>query len=908
MPLSPGHRLGPYEVGALVGVGGMGEVYQAVDARLGRTVAIKVLPPAVAADPDRRARFEREARTVGALSHPNVVAVHDVGTVGEVTFLVMELLEGETLRSRLSAAADATDIHGQTKASAGATSAPGHGLPRKKAFDIAAQVAQGLAAAHARGIVHRDLKPENIFLTTDGRVKVLDFGLARAVGSGPPDAQTRTTPAFTNAAATEPGMVMGTVGYMAPEQVRGKEADHRADVFALGAVLLEMLTGARAFAADSPIETMSAILSQDPFERRDVLAAIPASAEGLIRHCLEKQPEERFESARDLAFQLQALASGSTASGAMTPIAAPVAATRRLLVAAAGIALFAAGLAVGVLLRWEPVSPPLESVSFTLDPPAGVSLGLIGGTMLQASRPPLAVSPDGARIVFRANDDDTGAGKLYLRTLARADVQPIAGTDDGSYPFWSADGSRLAFCQGGQLKHISLDGGPAETVAPCGNPRGPGSWNRAGRILLVGSYTGPLMEVGAGAPAIEVLPSQYDERGCMYVTPSWLPDGRHYVVVQSSVRNSVLPCEGLYLGKAGSPGLTRIVEGGVDAATTIGANLLYLLQGSLHQQPLDAASWRPAGEPALVANGVVAFAAGAGTITYAARPNAKPHPFAIGNRIAWFERGAARNPVAFTGEGGGFGDPRISPDQRSLLVTSLSAIGRSEGVIYDIATGVPNPLGDRGTIGTFSPDGRSLAYLGGHEGLTIWDMAGSHTRVVKGPKGERLGGPSDWHQDWILSSLGGPHAFAADRTAPPIPVATAATGGVGRNADFSPDGKWVAFVSAGRVFVAPFPGPGARRPVAAQLGETPRWRDDGRELYFLTIGDIPDRTLMMVPVTYDRAGISFGAAVPLFKMPALSRNWAYDVTKDGRRFVAIVPAERDPVSLTALLNPLERVK
>ena len=901
MPLSPGHRLGPYEVGALVGAGGMGEVYQAVDARLGRTVAIKVLPRTVAADPDRRTRFEREARTVGALSHPNVVAVHDVGTVDDVTFLVMELLEGETLRSRLSAAADATEIHGHTNTTASTTAALAHGLPRRKAFDVAAQVAQGLAAAHARGIVHRDLKPENIFLTTDGRVKVLDFGLARAVGSGPPDAQTRTTPAFANAGATEPGMVMGTVGYMAPEQVRGKEADHRADIFALGAVLFEMLTGARAFAADSPIETMSAILSQDPFERREAAAAIPASAEGLIRHCLEKQPEERFESARDLAFQLQALASGSTASGLTPPIVAPAAGKPRWRFAAAGIALFAAGLTVGVMLRGEPPRRSLERVSFTIQPPTDVSLGLIGGTMLQASRPPLAVSPDGARIVFRANDDDTGAGKLYLRTLARADTQPIAGTDNGSYPFWSADGSRLAFCQGGQLKHVSLDGGPAETVAPCGNPRSPGSWNRDGRILLVGGYTGPLMEVSAGAQAAQVLPSQYNEGGCIYMTPSWLPDDRHYVVVQTSVRE-VLPCEGLYLGRAGSPDLSKIVEGSIDAATTIGPNLLYLLTGSLYRQPLDAASLRPVGKPTLVATGVVSFAAGAGTIAYAARPDARPHSFVIGNRIAWFERGAADHPVGFTGEGGGFGDPRISPDGRSLLVTSLSAAGRSEGVIYDIATGVPNPLGNRGTIGTFSPDGRSLAYLGAHEGLTVWDMAGPRTRVIRGPKGERLSGPTDWYQDWILSSLDGPHAFAATGTAAPIPIATAATGGAGRTADFSPDGKWVAFISAGRVFVAPFPGPGARRPVATQLGETPRWRDDGRELYFLTTGNIQDRTVMAVPVTYEGADIAFGAAVPLFKMPALSRNWAYDVTKDGRRFVAVIPAERDPVSLTVLLD------
>ena len=894
MPLSPGLRLGPYEVGALVGAGGMGEVYRAVDQRLGRLVAIKVLPTEVAADPERRARFEREARTVGALSHPNVVAIHDVGRLSvegesaspgeEVTFLVMELLEGETLRSRLSS---------------------GYGLPRKKALDIAAQVAQGLAAAHARGIVHRDLKPENIFITTDGRVKILDFGLARALGSGSPDAQTRTSPG----GATQPGMVMGTVGYMAPEQVRGKEADNRADIFALGVVLFEMLTGARAFASESPIETMSAILSEDPFERRDVSAVIPADAQGLIRHCLEKQPEERFESARDLAFQLQALASGSTTSGAAATVDVP-ARSRRWWLLAAGIALFAVGVAGGLMLRRVPANVPAQSVSFTVDPPAGASVGLIGGTMSMAARPPLAVSPDGTKIVFRANANNTGVGKLYLRTLVRTDAQPIEGTNDATYPFWSADGSRLAFCQDRQLKHISLDGGPAEVVqgASCAGIRGPGSWHRDGKILLVGNYTEGLMQVGGGPVATELQPSRLSESGCAYFTPSWLPDGRHYVVVNYGIRSTPAQCEGLYRGAVGSSELERIVAGRVDNAATVGSSLLYPLDGSLYQQSLDGANWRPVGERALVATGVVSFAAGTGTIAYAARPNAKPHRFGLGNRIAWFEPGAARNPVKQTGDAGGFGDPRISPDEKSLLVSSLSATGRAEGVIYDIETGVPNPLGDHGVTGVFSPNkqSQSLLYVAANGSLTIVDTASRTPRELRGPNGEFLRQPQDWYQNWILASMSSPgetHAVDVTGKSAPIPIATVATGGSGAQAKFSHDGKWVAFVSGGRIYVAPFPGPGARRAVAAQGGATPRWRQDGRELYFTTTVELEDRVLMKVPVTYSASGIAFGATVPLFKMPALSRNWAYDVTRDGKRFVAVIPAERDPVSITVLLNP-----
>jgi serine/threonine protein kinase len=902
MPLSPGLRLGPYEVGALVGAGGMGEVYRAVDQRLGRTVAIKVLPPAVAADPERRARFEREARTVGALSHPNVVAIHDVGRFRlepasadqglgvegvsasqgeEVTFLVMELLEGETLRSRLS---------------------PGSGLPRKKALDIAAQVAQGLAPAHARGIVHRDLKPENIFVTTDGRVKILDFGLARALGSGLPDAETRTSPGA-NAGATQPGMVMGTVGYMAPEQVLGKEANHRADIFALGVVLFEMLTGARAFASESPIETMSAILSQDPFERRDVSAAIPADAQGLIRHCLEKQPEERFESARDLAFQLQALASGSTTSDAAATVEAP-ARSRRWWLLAAGIALFAVGVAVGLMLRRAPANVSAQSVSFTVEPPAGASVGLIGGTMSMAARPPVAVSPDGTKIVFRANANNTGVGKLYVRTLARADAQPIEGTDNALYPFFSADGSRLAFCQDSRLKHVSLDGGPAEVVAPCTAPRGPGSWHRDGRILLAGSYGGALTLID-GAETTNELPSEFHESGCAYFTPSWLPDGRHYVVVKYAPLTPLVQCEGLYRGAVGSSELTTIIDGRVEAAATVGSTVLYVRDGSLYHQSLDGANWLPVGERVLVATGVVSVAAGTGTIAYAARPTAKPHRFGVGNRIAWFERGADRNPVAYLGDPGGFGDPRISPDERSLIVTSLTATGGQEGVIYDIRTGVPNSLKDHGVTGLFSPNNQSLLYLGANESLMIREMASGQTREFRGPKGERLTQPQDWFQDWIVAAgiPSGLHAIDVTGKSAPIPIATPATGGGGSQAKFSPDGKWVAFTSTSRIYVAPFPVLGARRPVAAIGGATPRWRDDGGELYFTTTGEIEDRMLMAVPVTYPASGIAFGAPVPLFKIPALLRNWAYDVTKDGKRFVAVIAAERDPVSITVLLSP-----
>src|SRR5687767_2890334 len=300
MPLTPGTRLHAYEITAPIGAGGMGEVYRAHDARLGRDVAIKVLPASVSADPQSLARFEREARAIGALNHPNIVNVFDTGSDHGVSYVVMELLEGETLRARLEGpGAPTTGGSGRMPALRSSSGVRTGGLPKKKALEIAQQLAQGLAAAHARGIVHRDLKPENIFLTNDGRVKILDFGLARSTPEAAEqlaNAQTQVSPNI--AADSLPGLVLGTVGYMAPEQVRGQAVDHRADIFAFGVVLYEMLTGERAFDGESHIETMSAILKADPLEQPAAAVAISGPLEPLLRHCLEKQPDERSEERR----------------------------------------------------------------------------------------------------------------------------------------------------------------------------------------------------------------------------------------------------------------------------------------------------------------------------------------------------------------------------------------------------------------------------------------------------------------------------------------------------------------------------------------------------------------------------------------------------------------------------------
>jgi eukaryotic-like serine/threonine-protein kinase len=889
MSLVAGARLGPYEIVAPIGAGGMGEVYRARDTRLDRSVAIKVLPPEVSADPDRLARFEREAHTIGALSHPNIVAIHDVGSTvspqgaGGTTihYLVMELLEGETLRARLQ---------------------PG-GLPRRKALEIATQVAQGLAAAHAKGIVHRDLKPENIFLTTDGRVKVLDFGLAKVraaeaagVATAADSVETRTARARAGGAGTAPGTVLGTVGYMAPEQVRGETTDHRADIFAFGAVLFEMLTGERAFSGASAVETMTAVLKVDPLDRREGSAALPANVEALVRHCLEKQPDERFESARDLAFQLQALAAGSTSSGP-APALRP-AGRRRLLTALGAVTLLVAGMLTGALLvarRPASVASLAPVVSFIEPAPAGAVIGHSGTT---APRGIIAVSPDGARIAFRVR---TGASaQLYLRSLDGLAAQLLPGSEGAGYPFWSPDGRRIAFCQGGRLKHVDVRGGATQDVAACPNPRTTGSWGADGSILFVPDYLGPLVLVPAGGgPVTEVLPG--GTNALAYFSPVWLPDQRHFLVVKFVYGEDPGHALGVYVGTLGSRDLAPLVAGRLEAVALTGGTLFFLRDGTLWTQPFDARSRQLSGQPKALANGVVSFSAGSGTVAYYDPPGG----FSLGQRVTWFRRDGT--VASRTGGPGTFRDPRISPDGSSLALAQANAAGLFELWVYDVARNTGVPLATASvTTPVWSPNGRSIVGIVTGRGTRRWELGGT-------PSGEAIAGfpeepwaPKDWSADgsWILawSRAGdGLQAVPAAGGGKMVPVALPPFAGT--RAAFSPDGRFVAFESAAsgsaRVYVTPFPGPGERQPVASIDGIDPTWRKDGRELYFLGPAD---RMLYAVKVTPKGSRLDLGLPQPLFELPALAGNKYFDADAAGQRFVAVVEGEPDRTPLKIVVG------
>src|SRR5213593_2386928 len=483
-----------YKVLSLLGEGGMGEVYRARDTKLGRDVAIKVLPAAFSADAERLRRFEQEAQAAGALNHPNILVIFHIGTHEGAPYIVSELLQGQTLRQRIS----------------------GTTLPQRKTIDYALQVAHGLAAAHEKGIVHRDLKPDNLFITNDGRVKILDFGLAKLTGAGNTELSQTSIP--TRRVDTDPGKVMGTVGYMSPEQVKGRAVDHRSDIFSFGAILYEMLSGRRAFHGESAAETMSAILKEDPPDLSETNQRISPALERLVNHCLEKNPEERFHSASDLAFAIEALSGTVSGSGKTITMAMPTIRSRtreRLIwIAATAVLLISAiGLAFAYFRR---VPQEAHTMRFFISPTE------------QASFSVPAISPDGRRLAISVRDS-SGKSLLWLRSLDSLTMQPLPGTDSAAFPFWSPDSHFIGFFAGGKLKKIDVSGGPPQTL--CDTSTGGGaSWNREGVIIFTPDISNRLYRVSAsgGVPTpVTTLDESHQETSHKF--PQFLPDGKHFL-------------------------------------------------------------------------------------------------------------------------------------------------------------------------------------------------------------------------------------------------------------------------------------------------------------------------------------------------------------------------------------------
>ncbi len=902
MIIASGTRLGAYEVVAKIGAGGMGEVYRALDARLGREVAIKVLPASVSSDPDALARFEREARAVGALSHPNIISVFDIGTDDGVSYVVMELLDGQTLRARLDGAAASPEntIHRTPQSASSGTSRTG-GLPRTKALEIAVQIAQGLAAAHGKGIVHRDLKPENVFLTTDGRVKILDFGLARATTQATAEMQTAVSPA---GGATVPGMILGTVGYMAPEQVRGQPADHRADIFAFGVVLFEMLTGTRAFAGDSAIEMLGGILKQDPLDLPDAAVVASGPIGPLLRHCLEKQPEERFQSARDLAFQLQVIASGGSSSST-AGLTAPILArsSRRFLIPSI-VALVAVvvGLGLGRYLfgqRSDDLATALSS-AVLLPPDVRISPGAN-----PARSGGLAVSRDGRQIAFVGQ---TPKGRqIFVRAIDSAVARPVAGTEDGAFPAWAPDGRRIAFVQGDKLKQVPSDGGAAQDITAMTNPRSAAAWGPDDTLLFHLDYRMPLSRVpAAGGPPVEVLPAIGEN--VSWFSPVWLPDGRRFLVVRFPYSDETAAGAGVYVGSVDSKEPTLLVPGRISEVAFDDHDLFYRKGTELVGQPFDSATATLSGNPRVISTHVSMVAAGGPTLVYFDPPGG----LSFGHRIAWFSRAGAL--LSMTGEAASFRDIRISPDERSIAVARAGDTGLFGIWKYDIARNVDSRVtGTTFVSPAWTRDGSSII-VGSGTGVRQFDAsAPGPPRMIRATK--TFIGVTDVSPDgrdalvyMINGTVTRTAAMPLDGSSDPRPISP--DGSRNTRPVFSPDGKWIALtVSEGgklRLQVQPYSGAGANIPVTAVQGDFARWRGDGQELYFLSAVDSTP-AIMAVPVTWTAGVPDFGAVQTLFKVPnIIASNLAFDVTKDGQKFVAVIGGDLDPSPLTMVVRAIVR--
>jgi Tol biopolymer transport system component len=910
MALTTGTTLGAYEITAPLGAGGMGEVYRARDTKLGRDVAIKILPDAFAADPERVARFQREAQILASLNHPHIAAIYGLEESGATRFLVLEFVDGESLAQKLQAPA---------------ASHQSPGLSVGEALAIARQIIDALEAAHDKGIVHRDLKPANIMLTAEGQVKVLDFGLAKqGVGpgesAGPGGATHSPTLTF---AATQAGMILGTAAYMSPEQARGRAADKRSDVWAFGCVLYEMLTGARAFDGEDATEIIAAVVKTEP-DWNAFPADVPAHIRAIVKRCLAKDRKARIPDLSVVRFMLDEPAPAPGDAGSERT--RPTYHVRRLRIWQAATALLlltTTAVPVTYLLR---TSAPVVT-RFIVSPPENATFVIFGRSAAEA-----AISPDGTRLAFTARD---AAGKiqLWVRPIDSLTAQPLVGTDNAAYPFWSPDSRFLGYSTTGKLMKIAAAGGPPQTLCALSATnmvgRG-GAWNRDG-VIVFNSGPGTLFRVssagGQQSPVGRLAPGQ-----AAHTFPSFLPDG-HHVLYHGSASTQEL--SGLYVMSLDTGESKRLLDadtGGIYAAQ--GGYLLFVRQGTLLAQTFDPKTLALANEPFPVAErvefgvvpGLVAFSLSEnGTLGYGIGSAA-----AAGLQMVWLDRKGKQSETV--GPPGDYRGLDLSPDGKrvaahrhdgnggDIWISELSR-GTTSRFTFDASQDSSSPV--------WSPDGSRIAFGSLRNG-----KSGLYQKLSNGtsPEEQLLESdvttlPVSWSPDGrsIVYSVVNPKT-ATDQWMLPLsgdrkPVPLLQTPFQESHGQISPDGKWLAYYSneTGRteVYVQPFPQGTGKWQVSTNGGQFPRWRHDGRELFYMSQGS---RGKMMA-VDVKSSGSAFEAGAPKELFDSLYMNLphgsggpysTYAVSPDGQRFLIPRPASNDQSATAApivvVLNWLEGLK
>ena len=881
MPLAAGTRLGPYEILALAGAGGMGEVYRARDRRLGRDVALKVVGPALGSNPDIQRRFAQEGRFVAQLDHPRIAHIFDVGSDAGVDYLVMEFIEGDTLGRRL---ADGP-------------------LPLADLIGYAIEIAAGLAYAHAHGVVHRDLKPGNILLTQSG-VKIIDFGLGKVL-------QPRTAPQGTLATNTKPmspmtegGLLTGTVQYMPPERLNGRDADQRSDVFAFGAVVYEMITGRRAFDGPSPADVIAAVLTSEPAPIGATSGAL-VELEWVVRRCLKKHPVDRWQSMADVEAILKRIAVLGPRRDAV-PSAKPQLRQRLVVAAALGVVALAAVATLTRLGDAKGAATP-RLVALSISPPAGGGFTPTSGSV---QSPQLAVSPDGSSIAFVAAGAD-GEPELWIRPIDSTDAHPLAGTAGAAYPFWAATSRSLGFFADRQLKLVDIDGTPPRAIADASGGRG-GAWNASGAVLFAANTAGPIYRIAADGSAEPATKLSAERGETSHRWPQWLPDGRHFLYFARSKDETQ---SGVYFGSQDGTAPSLVVHTNYGGVYAPPGQLLYVEDDTLMTTAFDLSTGRVRGNPIRVADRVAtssnfygAFSASEnGVVAYATS--------ALAAELRWMGRDGSR--LGLVAPRGEYTDFRLSPDGRYVAVAEVERhSGRTDLHLVDMVRGgnvrlTTSPATDASPV--WSPDGSRIAFRSNRAG--VHDL---YVRAANGGGDDQLllktssaKYPSDW------SASGGVIVYHADDPKTHFDIWAAPVGGGAprpllrtafdeMQAQLSPDGRWLAYTSTQssrlEVYVEAVGSDSGRWQVSVGGGSDARWRRDGKELFYVA----NDGRLMAVTVNASQT-FDAGTPRPLFQLPPLPvvapyLN-AYDVDAAGQRFLVRIPLESlETLPLTVLVN------
>ena len=902
MPLTPGSRLGPYEVLAPLGAGGMGEVYRGRDPRLGREVALKSLPAAMSADPDRLARLEREAKLLAALSHPNIAAIYGIEEEAGHRVLVLELAAGETLGERL------------------ARGTP----PLEDTLAIARQIVAALEAAHERGIVHRDLKPDNVKVAPDGGVKVLDFGLAAALGGGPisgdPSGVMSQSPTM-SARMTAAGMLLGTAAYMSPEQARGKPVDKRADIWAFGVVLWEILTGKRLFEGETVTDLLAAVLRQDI--TWDALpASTPPALQRLLRRCLERDPHKRLRDIGEARLVLESVAAGENDSGA--PVAAGATGRPqtilRILWLAAAVALVVAAGAAGWMAGATRRLPPLPVTRLAITLPSALAMESFDDRQL------IALTKDGRTVVFMGREGPVT--RLYVRRLGEPAAVPLPGTEGGNEVFLSPDGEWAGFVADGRLRKAPLRGGPVVTLCDATQSRG-GAWGPDGTIVFAPDVTGGLMRVSAsgGTPTpVTTIDSASGERSHRW--PEFLPDGRSVLFTVGMLDkpgdydDSDIDIVDLKTGQR-----RNVYHGASLARVAASGHLLVASRGVVQALPFDLTDGTTQGTPVPVLEGVAGEPT-SGVVFFAVSPDGTLAyiPGGVTGRerdVVWVDRTGKTTPISVSPRQ--YRDVRISPDGTRLVLSEGPGGGRESDIsVHDLVHGTTLTLTSDRQSGTpvWSPDGRFILYdqygtasivrrpadgsgapevVGRHEGIAL-------TPACVVPDGSMLllnrGG---------LASKGDLLTMKLDGTGKSALETLLVTPAHEAEPRLSPDGRLLAYTLVEQsdpvIMVQSFPGPGGRWQIAEAPAVSARWSKSGRELFYLT-----DAALMAMPVT-GTSPFTYGRPQRLFDLSAIrtAPRWGssqYDVAPDGQRFVFLLDRMREetPKQVTVVLNWLDEVK